>query len=113
WEASPGEPEPEVGVKAAACQLEVVRENEEDTDGHEQCEPGPVAHRADEPDPAGDADRYGGQGHEDPVGNPRAERTSAQLVERVRADSDRECEGGGGRAGGPPGRGRREAAAGD
>ena len=87
-EAAPREPEPEVGVEATACKLEVVREHEEDAERNEQRDPGLEDRRADEPDRARGADRDDGEAEENAVGDPRAERPSAELVERVRADPD-------------------------
>ena len=93
-EAAPGGGEPEVGVEAAAEQLEVVggtRKPPKRTSGTN------VGETTNDP---GDADRKrpaeagGRQRDQRPPREPRAERPALQLVEGVGADPDREEERG-------------------
>ena len=95
-EAAPGEAEPQVGVEATAEELEVVRNDEEQPDGDEEDQPGLERDRAHEADAAGGRNRHGCEPDEHPVGDARAQRTTAQLVERVGSDADGEGEGGDG-----------------
>ena len=59
--ASPGEPEPQVGVEAAAGELEVVRAYDEDARGDERADPRVSRHGAVDPDRRSDRDRAGGE----------------------------------------------------
>ncbi len=110
-EAAPGEPEPEVGVKATAEELEVVGEHEKGADGHEEGDPGLERDRAGDPDGARSGDRDGCEPHEHRARDARAQRPPPKLVQGVGADPDREPESGDRGAKPPPGHDRGEAAA--
>jgi hypothetical protein len=62
-EATPGEPEPEVGVEAAAEELEVVCQDEEHAERHEDDEPRLEGDRTPDADRTRDADRERGQSY--------------------------------------------------
>ena len=79
-------------MEAAVEELEVVGEDEEEADRDEQGDPGLEGDRARDADRARRADRDRGQRDEHGARNPGSERAPAQLVERVRADPDREPE---------------------
>ena len=93
-EAAPGGGQPEVGVEAAAEELEVVGGGDEAAEEDQRQQGG-----GDEEDP-GDADRQrpaeaaDGESDQAAVGEPGPQRPAVELVERVGADADREEEGG-------------------
>ena len=89
---APHRGEPEVRMKCAAEELQVVGHDDERADGDEEREPPRRAGRHGKPDRAGRRDREDRERDENGPGDPGAKRPSVQLVERVRADAHGEQE---------------------
>ena len=94
-ERAPGEREPEVGVEAAAEQLEVVGRDEERADRDQRQDPEAEADRDDDPDRAGRGDRDDRERDE----HARRDRRLQRPARRARRARGRRC----------PSRGRRRA----
>src|SRR5207247_6186100 len=93
-EAAPREREPEIRVKAAAEELEVVRRDEERARRDEEQEPPAPRGRRPSADRDRGRERDGCEREQRAIRDARSQRASVQLVERVRGDSHREEERG-------------------
>ena len=92
-ECSPGEREPDRVVEEASAELEVVRGDDERTEGDEGEQPQVVADCAQDADPDRSGDRHRRQGDQRAARDSRLQRPPHQFVEGVRADPDSEEEG--------------------
>jgi len=89
---TPGECEPEVGVEAAAEELEVVRHDDERPEGNEWEQQRRPREGCGETDGGGAPDRPGCEHNENPIRDRGPQRASVELVESMRPDAEREEE---------------------
>ena len=81
-------------MEAAAEELDVVRHDDERPENDEREEQRSPGEGCGETDGGGAPDRRGCEHHQDPVGDRGPQRASVELVERMRADPEREEERG-------------------